>query len=146
MGPVGRPWYPKDHFQNDFDIQPAVLEAVRQTYDGPLDLATDFMVWNVTKDEIRTRMAVVNDESFAAPAQRTKIPPKDPYMWTAFSISGVEPESSAVANEIIAKFNEENGSDAKPSLTGFPFLSEAQQEQVLKQADEEHKAFMERRE
>jgi hypothetical protein len=29
---------------------------VRRTYDGPLDLATDYMVWNVTKDEIRDRL------------------------------------------------------------------------------------------
>ncbi len=41
------------HFQNDFDIAPAVSDAIRQTYDGPLDLATDFLVWNVTKGEIR---------------------------------------------------------------------------------------------
>ena len=132
------------HFQNDFDIQPAVLQAVRETYDGPLDLAVDFMTWNVTKDEIRTRMAVPNEESFAAPVQRPKIPPKDPYRWTAFSLGGVEPESSAVANEIIAKFNEAVGADVKPALTGFPFLSEEQKKQVLDQAQAEHEAFMER--
>jgi ribonuclease Z len=134
------------HFQNDFDIQPAILEAVRQTYDGPLDLATDFMVWNVTRNDIRTRMAVVNEESFAAPAQRTKIPPKDPYQWTGFSLSGMEPESSRVANEIIAAFNKANGSDAKPSLTGFPFLSADEQKQRIKQADDAHEAFMKRQE
>ena len=132
------------HFQNDFDIQPAILEAVRQTYDGPLDLATDFMVWNVTKENIRTRMAVVNEESFAAPAQRAKIPPKDPYQWTGFSLSGMEPESSGVANEIIEAFNKANGSDAKPSLTGFPFLSDEEQKQAIKNADEAHEAFMKR--
>ena len=133
------------HFQNDFDVQPAVLEAVRETYDGPLDLATDFMVWNVTKDDIHTRMAVVNEESFAAPPQRAKVPPKDPYQWTGFSLSGVEPESSRVANDIIEEYNKANGSDAKPSLTGFPFLSKDQQEQMVKQADEAHEAFMKRK-
>ena len=30
-------------------------------YDGPLSLAEDFMVWNVTKDDIVTQMAVVED-------------------------------------------------------------------------------------
>ena len=132
------------HFQNDFDVQPAILEAVRQTYAGPLDLATDFMVWNVTKDDIRTRMAVVNEESFAAPAQREKIPPKDPYQWSGFSLSGMEPESSKVANEIIAAFNKANGSNAEASLTSFPFLSKEQQEQALKKADAAHEAFMKR--
>ena len=91
-------------------------------------------------------MAVVNEESFAAPAQRAKIPPKDPYQWTGFSLSGVEPESSAVANEIIAAFNKERGSDAKPSLTGFPFLSDEQQKQAIQKADEAHEAFMNRQE
>jgi ribonuclease Z len=133
------------HFQNDFDTAPAVLEAVRQTYDGPLDLATDFMVWNVTKDEIRSRMAVVNEESFAAPVQRAKIAPKDPYVWTAFSLGGVEPESAGVANEIIAEYNKQNGTDAKPSLTGFPFLSEEQQKQALEKTQTDHEAFMKRR-
>jgi ribonuclease Z len=134
------------HFQNDFDIQPAILESIRQTYDGPLDLATDFMVWNVTKDDIRTRMAVVNEESFAAPAQRAKIPPRDPYQWTGFSLSGMERESSGVANEIIDAFNKANGSNAQPSLTGFPFLSEEQQKEALKKADEAHEDYMKRRE
>ncbi|MGI9290527.1 MAG: guanitoxin biosynthesis MBL fold metallo-hydrolase GntH [Gammaproteobacteria bacterium] len=133
------------HFQNDFDIQPAVLEGIRETYDGPVDLAIDFMTWNVTKDEIRTRMAVPNEDSFAAPAQRAKIPPKDSYRMTGFSLSGMDPEASGVANDIIAKFNEQVGSDVKPIYTGFPFLSEEEQKQVLEQADAEHKAFLERK-
>ena len=48
------------HFQNDADTLPEVVTAVRETYDGPLDFAVDGMVWNITKDEIRTRMAVMN--------------------------------------------------------------------------------------
>ena len=58
------------HFQNDPDTAPRVQHGIRTTYDGPLSLATDFMVWNVTKDKIRVRMAVPNHESFPAPVQR----------------------------------------------------------------------------
>ena len=47
------------HFQNDFDTQPIIRKAVEQIYDGPVDYAEDFMVWNVTKEGVRTRMAVV---------------------------------------------------------------------------------------
>ena len=36
------------HFFNDFDTLPNVLEQVRSTYDGPLALASDYMVFNVT--------------------------------------------------------------------------------------------------
>ena len=120
------------HFQNDFDVAPAVRDAIRQTYDGPLDLATDFMVWNVTKDEIRTRMAVPTHESFAAPVQRAKQPPPNPYKWTTFSLMGVEPESAAVTNEVIAKYNKENGTSVKPTLTAIPFLNEEQLKEMMK--------------
>ena len=111
------------HFQNDFDTAPAVESEIRKTYDGPLDLATDFMVWNITKDAIRTRMAVPNEESFPAPVQRKKNPPDSlaAYQWTEFSMSGVEPESAAVTNAMIEKFNKRHGTDIKPSVTGIPF-------------------------
>ena len=121
------------HFQNDFNIAPAVREAIRQTYDGPLDLAVDFMVWNVTKDEIRTRMAMPNHESISAPVQRAKMPPPNPYKWTVFSLMGVEPESAAVTNEVIAKYNEKNGLDVKPTLTAIPFLTDEQLKQMMQQ-------------
>ncbi|MDH3989389.1 MAG: MBL fold metallo-hydrolase [Gammaproteobacteria bacterium] len=111
------------HFQNDFDTQLVVAEEIRKTYDGPFDLAIDFMTWNMTKDGIRTRMAVPNHESFPAPPQRVKNPPDSmkAYQWTEFSLSGVEPESAAVTNALIEAFNKQNGTDVKPGLTGLPF-------------------------
>lgn len=111
------------HFQNDFDTAPVVEREIRKTYDGPLDVAMDFMVWNVTKDEIRTRMAVPNEESFPAPPQRPKRPPDSlkAYQWTELSLSGVDRESAAVTNALIDEFNERNGTNVKPSVTGIPF-------------------------
>ena len=55
------------HFFKDFDTTAAVYERIRTTYDGPLSLAEDFMVWNVTKDEITERMAVVEEAVWAPP-------------------------------------------------------------------------------
>lgn len=55
------------HFFNDFDTGTAVYERIRKTYDGPLSLANDFMVWNVTKDDIRIRMAVTEEATWAPP-------------------------------------------------------------------------------
>ena len=121
------------HFFKDFDTTTGVYERVRTTYDGPLSLAEDFMVWNVTKDEIRTRMAVPNHESFAAPVQRAKQQPPNPYVMTKFSALGVEPESAAVTNEVIAKYNKENGLNVKPSFTAIPFMTEEQRKKVLQQ-------------
>jgi ribonuclease Z len=49
------------HFFNDFDTAPEIQEKVRQHYKGPLALATDFMVVNLTKDEVVTRMTEISN-------------------------------------------------------------------------------------
>ena len=46
--------------------------GIRSTYDGPLSMATDYMVWNVTKDNIRTRMVEVNPDVWPPPAAYPK--------------------------------------------------------------------------
>jgi ribonuclease Z len=46
------------------------MDGVRKTYDGPLALARDLMVINVTKDNIEVRMASVDD--YALPPNVTK--------------------------------------------------------------------------
>ena len=56
------------HFWTGIDSTPGVLERIRTTYDGPLSLAKDYMVWNVTKDEIKVRMAAIDHESWNPPA------------------------------------------------------------------------------
>lgn len=50
------------HFFNDFDTAPEMEAAIRKHYKGPLALAKDFMVFNVTKERIVTRMAVTSDD------------------------------------------------------------------------------------
>ncbi|MEJ2136389.1 MAG: guanitoxin biosynthesis MBL fold metallo-hydrolase GntH [Desulfofustis sp.] len=55
------------HFFKDFDTTAEVNDRIRTTYDGPLSLAEDFMVWNITKDEIRVRMAVVEERTWSPP-------------------------------------------------------------------------------
>jgi ribonuclease Z len=63
------------HFFKDFDTTAAVNDRIRTTYDGPLSLAEDFMVWNITKDDIRVRMAVVEDATWAPPLAGKAQPP-----------------------------------------------------------------------
>ena len=63
------------HFFNDFDTVNSVYERIRSTYDGPLSLAQDYMVWNVTKDDIRVRMAHADEATWAPPASRAAMPP-----------------------------------------------------------------------
>ena len=63
------------HFFNDFDTAPNVEKMVRTTYDGPLALAVDYMVFNITKDNIRVRMAVIDEDIWPQPAVGKKLPP-----------------------------------------------------------------------
>ena len=56
------------HFWTGMDSTPGVLERIRTTYDGPLSLAQDYVTWNVTKDDIRVRMAIIDHESWNPPA------------------------------------------------------------------------------
>ena len=63
------------HFFKDFDTTAEVNDRIRTTYDGPLSLAEDFMVWNITEDEIRVRMAVVSEETWSPPLAGKAEPP-----------------------------------------------------------------------
>jgi len=49
------------HFFKDFDTTAEVYDRIRKTYDGPLSLAEDYMVWNVTQEDIKVRRAVTDD-------------------------------------------------------------------------------------
>jgi len=66
------------HFFKDFDTTAEVNNRIRTIYDGPLSLAEDFMVWNITKDDIRVRMAVVEEATWAPPlVSKPELPSKD---------------------------------------------------------------------
>lgn len=54
------------HFFMDFNIAPGINDGIRKTYDGPLSLANDNMVWNVTKEEIRVRNVAPIEEAWPA--------------------------------------------------------------------------------
>ena len=103
------------HFYNDFDTEPAVRERVRKTYDGPLALASDYMVFNVTKDDIRVRMSTIDDDIWPSPAQKKKIAPDtaNAIAFSKFTISGALglPE---VVGPIFDEINEKYGTKAEP--------------------------------
>lgn len=54
----------------------AYYDSIRTIYDGPLSVATDLMVWNVTKDEVTERMAVVTQNAWAVPGTARQPPPQ----------------------------------------------------------------------
>lgn len=53
-----------------------MFEGIRETYDGPLSMAQDMMVWNVTKDEIIEGMAVTTDDAWSVPGTAVQPPPE----------------------------------------------------------------------
>jgi ribonuclease Z len=106
------------HFYNDFDIEPEVRTRVRKTYDGPLDLALDYMVWNVTKDEIRVRMSAIDEEVWPSPALKKKNPPdtSKAIPLSDFTKSGILafPE---VVQPLFDEINERYGTNIEPAFT-----------------------------
>lgn len=63
------------HFFNEEGTRYEIYGEIRTTYDGPLSLATDRMVWVITKDEITERMAVVTEEAWSVPGTAVQPPP-----------------------------------------------------------------------
>ena len=55
------------HFLNEEATRYSLYDNIRETYSGPLSMATDMMVWNITKDQIIERMAVAPDNAWAVP-------------------------------------------------------------------------------
>jgi len=52
-----------------------IRAGIRETYDGPLSVAVDNMVWNITKDKITERMVVSTDRASGVPGPTRQPPP-----------------------------------------------------------------------
>ena len=78
------------HVFNDFDTKPQIMKEIRSTYDGPVELAIDYMVFNVTKKDIRTRMAVVDEDIWPEPSITKKLSadPKDRVGFSEYVMGG----------------------------------------------------------
>jgi ribonuclease Z len=107
------------HLPTDFSALFTIRDGIREYYDGPLDLADDFMVWNVTKETIRHRMAVPNPWHVMQPSELPKVP-GDPssYKPTELTRSGVEPAYIPVVLKIYRDFNKKHGTSYDPRDTG----------------------------
>jgi ribonuclease Z len=103
------------HFFNDFDTVPPVLRDIRRTYDGPLALAVDYMVFNVTKDEIRVRMAAIDEDVWPQPSTIPLVPPDPKLRRTAMSdfVRSGRVVHKELLREIYAEINAQFGSNAQ---------------------------------
>jgi len=73
------------------DIEQGMLEGIRETYDGPLTIATDLMVWNVSKNAITMREAVFADRVTPPPTTEAykKAPRSGEATMSKFIMDGV---------------------------------------------------------
>jgi ribonuclease Z len=102
------------HFFNDFDTALSVNDRIRTTYDGPLSLAEDYMVWNITKDDIRVRMAIVDEAVWPPlPTEEPQVP--DPSERVPFSdlIAGGKLDVKDVIQPVYDEINKEYGLNEK---------------------------------
>ena len=108
------------HVFNDFDTEPLITAQVRSTYDGPFVLATDYMVFNVTQEEIRVRMAVVDEDIWPLPSvtERLAANPADRVGFSDFIIGGRQVYQDVI-EQIYAEVNETYGTSF-PAPTGRP--------------------------
>jgi ribonuclease Z len=73
------------------------------------------MVWNVTKDDIRVRMAIVDEAVWPPPATETPLPP-DPSRRIPYSeqIAGGKLDVAEVLQPIYDEINAQYGLNEKP--------------------------------
>jgi ribonuclease Z len=102
------------HFFKDYDTTASINDRIRTTYDGPLSLAEDYMVWNITKDDIRVRMAVYDEDVWPPPAtEKPQLP--DPKTRIPYSdmISGGKLDVKDVIQPTYDEINKEYGLNEK---------------------------------
>jgi ribonuclease Z len=105
------------HFFNDYDTLPIVHSQIRQTYDGELALATDYMVFNVTKDDIRVRMASIDEDIWPQPATQPKLPPDlSQRIGISKEIMAGRTVFKDVVKALYEDINKRYGSDVKPPM------------------------------
>jgi len=63
------------HFFNESDTRDQIYGMIRETYDGPLTLAEDNLVWNISKQDIQVRSVVSTDDAWSQIGPAVPPPP-----------------------------------------------------------------------
>jgi ribonuclease Z len=97
------------HFFNEEATRYRLYDNIRETYDGPLSMATDMMVWNITKDEITERMAVSADRAWAVEGVTRQPPPEKgrPEVMSDFIKQGEWGPGFNAQNQMLDEFSQE---------------------------------------
>ena len=105
------------HFFNDFDTSPQILSGIRQTYDGPLTLADDMMVWNVTKKKITVRNIVYNKDVWSPPLLRKVAVDRKIMLDVSKEMKDGALSMGDVIKAIYKRANKMYGTNEKPDIT-----------------------------
>jgi ribonuclease Z len=99
------------HFLNEEATRYSLYDDIRETYDGPLSMAADMMVWNITRDKVTERMAVSTEEAWAVLGPSRQPPPdKDqPGVFSKFILDGrwdegAQPAQKQMLDEFAEKY------------------------------------------
>jgi ribonuclease Z len=102
------------HFFKDFDTTASINDRIRSTYDGPLSLSIDYMVWNITRDEIRVRMAIVDEDVWPPPAtEKPQAPDATQRIPYSPEISGGKLDMKKVLKPVYDEINKQYGTHEK---------------------------------
>ncbi len=95
-------------YHHQEELGPSVKGGIRETYSGPLSMATDLMVWNITKDQITERMATVTRRANAVQGPTPQPPPEKgrPDPITNFISSGEWGPGFNAQNDMLDEFSE----------------------------------------
>jgi len=100
------------HFFNEEGTRYGIYDGVRETYSGPLSLAADNMVWNITRDKITVRMAVSPDQAWSVAGPTP--PPSPPTSGVADPLSDKmkagrwNPQASDAQKKLVDTFKKEH--------------------------------------
>ena len=103
------------HWFNEEGTRYNQFSGIRQTYDGPVSMATDNMVWNIRRDGIEERMAVITDDAWDVPGPG--IPP-DPDRtraseYTDYVLAGLF-DTTEAEKQTVDEFNKMFGLEPMP--------------------------------
>ncbi len=108
-------------YHHQEELGPGIMADIRTTYGGPLSMATDLMTWNITKDKISERMAIVTRRANAVEGPTPQPPPEPgrPDPISDFIYSGQWREGFEVQDPMLDEFEKEFGLEEEDWREGY---------------------------
>ncbi len=108
-------------YHHQEELAPGIMADIRTTYGGPMSMATDLMTWNITKDKISERMAIVTRRANAVEGPTPQPPPEPgrPDPISDFIYSGQWREGYEAQDPMLDEFEKEFGLEKEDWREGY---------------------------